>query len=343
MKNGKLQAIDLFSGAGGLSQGLKQAEFQVIGAVEFVENFAKSYELNHPKTKMYNVDIRELDPIMLKKNLGLRKGQLDLLAGCPPCQGFSTIGTRNKGNKNDPRNELVFQITRFVEVLMPKTIMMENVPALIKDIRMNKLVKDLETLGYIIDKKVLNTADFGMPQSRRRMILLASRKKGLSIDSQNQNLEDVVTVRNAIGNLEKAEESKDWLHNSLVNYKEKTIKIIKAIPKNGGSRTDLPIELQLNCHKKITGFKDVYGRMNWDRPSPTITGGCTSASKGRFIHPEEDRAITLREAALLQSFPRDYKFYSSSSKQEIATMIGNALPPKFIEYHAKGIVKHIKK
>lgn len=342
MKNNKYQAIDLFSGAGGLTQGLKQAGFQVIGAVEYIDKIAESYSLNHCNTKMYNEDISKLDPGFVREEVGVEVGELDLLAGCPPCQGFSTIGPRFKGVTNDPRNELVYQMSRFAKEFLPKTIMMENVPALAKDYRLQKLVVDLEGLGYIINYKVLNTSDFGVPQSRRRMILFASQFDKLEIPEKDQKLQRKLTVRDAISRLEDSSDSKDPLHNNTVNYTDKTLNIIKHIPKNGGSRTDLPEELRLECHKKTSGFKDVYGRMSWDKPSPTITGGCTSASKGRFIHPEKDRAITLREAALLQTFPKNYKFSPNASKQGVATMIGNALPPKFIEFHAREILKHLQ-
>jgi DNA (cytosine-5)-methyltransferase 1 len=113
------------------------------------------------------------------------------------------------------------------------------------------------------------------------------------------------------------------------------------VPKNGGSRTDLPSKYQLKCHKKTKGFKDVYGRMWWDKPSPTITGGCSQPSKGRFLHPEENRSITLREAALLQTFPKDYRFSLKAGRQGVATMIGNALPPAFIQFHASRLLRHL--
>jgi DNA (cytosine-5)-methyltransferase 1 len=334
-------AIDLFSGAGGLTQGLKQAGFNVVGAVESVKTYADSYILNHPETNLKQMDITRIDPVEYAKELGLKPGDLDLLAGCPPCQGYSTIGTRNRGQRNDPRNELVYEVLRFAVAFQPKTIMMENVPALDKDERLQKLVGELERIGYNIDHKVLKMSHYGVPQARRRMILLASRFGDIEVVKQELDTSKMSTVRDAISFLPMVGESGDPLHDMTEKRSDKIKKFISMVPKDGGSRTDLAEEFQLECHKKTTGFKDVYGRMAWDKPSPTITGGCISPSKGRFLHPEEDRSITLREAALLQTFPKDYKFSFASGKHGIAMMIGNALPPKFIEFHARILSRHL--
>jgi len=337
----KRTAIDLFSGAGGLTQGLKQAKFNVVGAVENHSTYAESYRLNHPKTQLVEDSITNIDPVEYMKQLGLKEGDLDLLAGCPPCQGYSTIGTRNRGQKNDPRNDLVYEVLRFAKAFKPKTIMMENVPALANDERLKKLRDDLESEGYDIDVKVLNMSHYMVPQARRRMIMLASRVGSVEVISQELDKKEMKTVRDAIEFLPDSGKSGDPLHDIIENRTDKIKERIAMIPKDGGSRTDLDESLQLECHKRTTGFKDVYGRMSWDKPSPTITGGCISPSKGRFLHPVKNRAITLREASLLQTFPKDYKFSFNSGKQGVAMMIGNALPPVFIEFHAKSLLKHL--
>lgn len=338
----KYTAIDLFSGAGGLTQGLKQAGFDVIGAVENHSTYAETYSLNHPETNLKTIDITELEPNEFAKELGIKIGELDLLAGCPPCQGYSTIGTRNRGKRNDPRNELVFEVLRFAIALKPKTIMMENVPALANDARLKKLQSVLTELGYKVDVRVLNMAHFGVPQTRRRMILLASRVGEINIVSQITDSAKMPTVRQAIGKLSNIKNNNDPLHQIVEKRSDKVKRLISAVPKDGGSRTDLDESFQLECHKRTNGFRDVYGRMSWDKPSPTITGGCTNPSKGRFLHPEENRAITLREASLLQTFPPRYKFSFSSGRQGIATMIGNALPPVFIQFHANNLLNHLQ-
>lgn len=336
------RAIDLFCGAGGLSQGLRQAGFNVIGAVELQPAFANSYRLNHTSTKMFLKDIRSLSPEDVMKELEIEPGGLDLLAGCPPCQGFSTIGTRNRAARDDdPRNNLVFDMLKFAKAMLPKTIMMENVPYLASDKRMDRVRDELEQLGYRVDVKILNMIDYNVPQSRRRMIMLASRLADIKVVVRTIESGKRKTVRDAIGQLSSRNTSDDDLHNYPVHRTEHVMKLISLIPKNGGSRSSLPDSYQLSCHKKTTGFKDVYGRMSWDRPSPTITGGCINPSKGRFLHPEEDRAITLREASLLQTFPADYRFSLENGRDGVATMIGNALPPKFIEFHASYLKKHI--
>ena len=179
MHKEKFLAIDLFSGAGGLTAGLKSAGFKVIAGVEINKTAAKSYKLNHRKHRMYEQDIRTLNPKDILTELGLKSGELDLLAGCPPCQGFSTLRTRNKRvSVEDIRNELIFEFLRFVEEMQPKTVMMENVPGLVKDTRMASFLDGLRKLGYIVDEHVLavkDVSDYGVPQRRRRMILLASK------------------------------------------------------------------------------------------------------------------------------------------------------------------------
>src|SRR3989344_1825958 len=338
MSKKKPTAIDLFSGCGGLTLGLKQAGFKVIGAVEIDSLAAETYATNHLKVKVWERDIRELKGSEILRALKIKKGELSLLAGCPPCQGFSSMRTRNGKKKiQDKRNDLVFDYLRLVKDLRPKAVMMENVPALAENRRMKALEKELERLGYESNGTplVLNTADYGVPQRRRRMILVSSRVGKVELPSASKKR---FTVRQAIGSMPRPGKSGDPLHDTLENRTAHTVKMIKLIPKDGGSRTDLPLKYHLPCHKRMpAGFKDVYGRMSWDQVSPTITGGCISPSKGRFLHPSQNSAITLREAALLQTFPKNYHFSLDSGRQGVALMIGNALPPAFIKKHALAI------
>jgi len=338
INNKKPIAIDLFSGCGGLTLGLKQAGFNVIGAVEIDALAVKTYKSNHPSVRVWERDIRKLSGSEVQNVLKLKVGQLDLLAGCPPCQGFSSIRTHNGKNKiRDDRNDLVFDYLRLVKALRPKAVMMENVPALAENYRMTELKKELDKLGYESDGMplILNTADYGVPQRRRRMILVSSRIGKIELPKISEKRS---TVRQAIGDLPRPGKSGDPLHDILEKRDAHTVKMISLIPKDGGSRSDLPLKYHLPCHKRLPGgFKDVYGRMSWDDISPTITGGCVSPSKGRFLHPSQNRAITLREAALLQTFPKNYRFSLDNGKQGVALMIGNALPPAFIKRHALAI------
>jgi DNA (cytosine-5)-methyltransferase 1 len=333
-------AIDLFSGCGGLSKGLMQAGFEVIAAIEIDPSAAATYALNHSDIFVIEEDITEVEPRALRKFLKLDKGELDLIAGCPPCQGYSALRTRNGGKQNrDGRNKLVREMLRFATEFLPKAIMMENVPGLEGKKALRDLYKGLSELGYEVRVAVKNARYFGVPQRRRRLILLGGR--GFQIPfAQESNQE--VTVRKTIWGLPPAGSSGDPLHDLPERRSDKVRELIAKIPKDGGSRSALGKEAQLKCHQECDGFKDIYGRMAWDKPAPTITGGCFNPSKGRFLHPEEDRCITMREAALLQSFPTDYKFDSSAGKQAVALMIGNALPPEFIRRHAVEIAKAIE-
>lgn len=335
-----LKAIDLFSGCGGLTQGLRDAGFKVVGAIEKDELAIRTYKLNHPKTRVFEGDIREITPKTLMKRLKLVPGELDLLAGCPPCQGFSTLRTLNgKKDISDPQNDLIFQFSKFIDALEPKTIMVENVPGLYEDGRLEVFATFLKSKGYSATFEVLDAQNYGVPQRRRRFVLLASRGGEIKFYDP---LPKKVTVSQAIRDIDKLIEKFDPLHHYEPRRSEKVERMIRHIPKDGGSRKDLPKEFVLPCHLKTNGFKDVYGRMRWSEPSPTITGGCINPSKGRFLHPQENRAITLREAALLQSFPPTYKFSLANGRFPTAQTIGNAFPPKFAQYQALQIKKALK-
>jgi len=326
-------ALDLFSGCGGLSLGLKQAGFEILGAVEIDPDAIRTYEANHPDVPVKQVDIRKLSAMGLRRELRLRPGQLDLLAGCPPCQGFSTLRTRNGANRNrDKRNNLVHEMLRFARAFRPKAVMMENVPGLILHKPFDALCKGLRRLGYCVSFAVKDAARYGVPQRRRRLILLAGR--GFDIEFAQESAR-IRSVRGAIGKMPNPGHGRDPLHNLPEKKRSPRVsRLIRDIPKNGGSRGDLPRNRQLGCHKRSNGFKDIYGRMAWNEVAPTITSGCFNPSKGRFLHPEKNRAITMREAALLQGFPRSYVFDVSPGKEALALMIGNALPPEFIRRHA---------
>lgn len=332
----KRKAIDLFSGCGGLTLGLKNAGVEVVGAIEIDVRAREVYRANHPEVTFLAGDIREADPRDIMRRLRLRPGELDLLAGCPPCQGFSRIRRKNRrGAKADERNMLIDNFFTIVEVLRPKNLMLENVPGLADYPRFLAFKRNIERLGYAYEWSVLDVSKFGVPQRRTRLILIASMGK---LPSMAQPSDRRVTVRDAIGALPKAGASGDLLHDLPEARSEKIKSLIAAIPKDGGSRASLPREMRPNCHKDYKGFNDVFGRMAWDNVSPTITSGCSNPSKGRFLHPEEDRAITLREAAILQGFPPTYKFDSKLGKETLALMIGNALPPPFITQQALALL-----
>ena len=332
-------AVDLFSGCGGLTTGLRKAGFRVLAGIEMDFSASAVYRLNHPTVHLFKQDISSVSVTALKRELAIQKGELDLLAGCPPCQGFSMVRTLNgKREIIDERNDLIFQFLRLVKGLSPKSVMLENVPGLAEDQRLELFVDELRSMGYSVEFKVLNVADYAVPQRRNRVVLLAGRAGPIPFALPARR---TVTVRDAIAKLPAAGESGDPVHDFPENRSDRIRSLISSIPKNGGSRTDLPKHLQLECHKRCNGFKDVYGRMAWDEVAPTLTTGCFNPSKGRFLHPEADRTITIREAALLQTFPRRYKFPPELGKVTLATQIGNALPPEFVRRQAIVVRKYL--
>ena len=340
----RFSAIDLFCGCGGLSLGLRRAGFAVLGALDADGLAVDTYRDNHKNTGVLERDIRSVCATQWMNELGLCKGELDLLAGCPPCQGFSKLRTRNGGRRiRDDDNELIFEFVRFVKAFRPRAIMLENVPGLVEDVRLVRVTRTLAALRYRYAVRVLDATEYGVPQRRKRMILLGSR---LSAPRFAKPVKRQRTVREAIWRLPQPEDSDDPVHNYVVRRSDAVMERIGQIPRDGGSRADLPDEQQLECHRRCDGFKDIYGRMAWRRTAPTVTGGCINPSKGRFVHPVEDRAITLREAALLQGFPRSYRFKMSEGRYAVAQLIGNAFPPKFAEHHARVVreqlVKHRK-
>jgi DNA (cytosine-5)-methyltransferase 1 len=334
-------AIDLFCGCGGMTEGLKQAGYNVLWGIDLAPSPLIAYRANHPEVAVDEKDIRKVECKELMRGLNLKKGELDLLAGCPPCQGFSSMSTNNGRYKiADERNDLIYDYLRFVEAFRPKTVMLENVPGLKDDLRFEMFVATMSDLGYQGEWKILNVADYGVPQRRRRLIYVAAHKKSICISDKKHVCR---TVRDAIGSLPAAGKSGDFMHDLPEKRTKKIQEMIALIPKNGGSRSQLPAKYVLPCHQRNPGgFKDVYGRMAWDKQSPTITGGCASPSKGRFLHPEENRCITPREASLLQGFPLDYIFPQGLSKDQLALMVGNALPVPFIYAHAKEIRRQME-
>lgn len=333
------KAIDVFSGCGGLTLGLKRAGFNVVGAIENDPLAVETYKANHAEVYLWPRNIRRVTAPQILRTLSLKRGELELLAGCPPCQGFSAMRRLNGGRRvRDAQNDLVFDFLRLVKGLRPKAVMMENVPGLRDNARFGKLKKSLERLGYVVNADVKDAQHYGVPQRRRRFILLAGLNTKIPFGPPARRK---WTVREAFSRLGKRSKQ-DPVHNVPERRTPEVAEKIRMIPKNGGSRFALGAAGQLECHRNCDGFKDVYGRMAWDEVSPTITGGCCNPSKGRFLHPTKNRTITLREAALLQTFPVTYFFSLERGKFPAAQMIGNALPPEFIRRHASQIRNHLE-
>lgn len=357
----RLTVVDLFSGAGGTGLGFKKVRFRIMGAVELNANAAETYEKNL-KVKVEQKDITKISPRDLRLKLKLRPGELDVLVGCPPCQGFSRM--RNKEGRKDRRNKLVLQYLEFVKEFMPRFAVFENVPGLVRTKHGKKfyeaLYAGLKELGYKVEQREHDVADYGVPQHRKRIIVIAGRNgeeppfpkqthgNPKSPEVLNGMLKRWRTVRDAIGRGKypalragvngEGKRKKRYPNHVAPEMSKKVLRFIQRVPRNGGSRSDVHKRSWLKCHRAHDGHKDVYGRLAWNRPSNTITCGCTNVSKGRFVHPTQDRALTPREAAALQGFDDDFIFHGGS----VCEQIGNAVPPAYAYAIAKALKKRIR-
>ncbi|MEO9589293.1 MULTISPECIES: DNA cytosine methyltransferase [Marinobacter] len=323
-------AADLFCGSGSVSAALASAGFRVAFAIDNDDSAKATYTKNHPSTLFFGQDIGDVDPLDAKGSLQGRP--LSILAVCAPCQPFSS--QNRKRNKADQRAPLVLEALRFAKALKPETIWVENVPGIVRSEAKQELREGLSKLGYSFSDPIrVSATDLGVPQRRFRSIFVASKSDFVLKRFESLRTTPSVitppTVRMAFSGLKPVGLGEqcpiDPLHRAR-RHSPITIQRLRAIPKDGGSRAALPENLQLACHRNLQAksFPDVYGRMAWDLPSPTLTTGCTDVTRGRFAHPEQDRAITLREAARLQTFPDSYSFEGTHT--QIARLIGNAVP-----------------
>lgn len=282
---------------------------------------------------MFAADIRKVDPFEVARRGRVKAGTLDLLNACPPCQGFSSLGS---GDADDERNDLVAEVWRFARVLKPRAIVVENVPGLLHDERLERLMRQLRGIGYGVRPYVVNAVEFGVPQKRRRLILIAvhgasnrelpsdlASAASRSFRKQPRNAADI------IAQLERPDQSADPLHRARSQSADVKARIRQIPP--GGNRFDLPAKYQLPCHKRLEGRSATaaYGRIPLTGPAPTMTTRCTTPACGAFLHPRQNRGITLREAALIQTFPRRYRFYGFHDQVE--RQIGNAVPVRLAQ------------
>ncbi|CAI0819078.1 Modification methylase HaeIII [Serratia entomophila] len=334
-------ALDLFCGSGAVSLGLRQAGFNVVGAVDFDVGACHTYRANHPTVRLLEKDIRDVDPDDFED---LIQGALDLLVVCAPCQPFSSQNQYKR--KDDSRRNLVGESKRFIERFNPSLVFLENVPGLASTEIFDEFRGWLKQVGYNVAEPMrVDAADLGVPQRRTRMILVAA--KGVSlVNAIDIAYQDKKTVAEAIQDLTVPPVGREAAGADPLHYARKhsviNIERLKHTPIDGGGRDSHPPHLQLTCHinTKNTSFSDSYGRMRWADVAPTLTTGCTDITKGRYAHPVQHRAITLREAARLQSFPDDYVFWGNSS--QIATQIGNAVPPAMMKTIALSLKKALE-
>ena len=338
-----ITAVDLFCGVGGLTHGLIKGGISVAAGIDVDPNFCFPYETNN-SAKYIEKDIRELKAAELN-NL-FAKDNLRLLAGCAPCQPFSIYSRSKRESRTSDDWQLSLEFGRLIQEVQPELVTMENVPQFFSHPIFKRFLQFLE--GYTVWHSVIDCSAFGIPQTRKRLVLLASKlgEKELQIASENKK---GPTVRNAIGSLPPvaagSKNSSDYLH-VAPSLRPINLKRIRA-SKPGGTWRDWPVELLADCHRKKSGanYSSVYGRMEWDKPAPTITTQCFGYGNGRFGHPEQDRALTLREAAILQTFPKNYRFVKDMKDIKFHTlgkMIGNAVPVKLGVVIAKTFINHVK-
>lgn len=338
-----ITAIDLFCGVGGLTHGLVRGGINVAAGVDLDPECRYPFESNNAAV-FIEKDVDELSAPEIAHFF--KDGEISLLAGCAPCQPFSTYSRSGRNGDYESQWPLVRAFGRLVKKIKPDLITMENVPQLADHEVFEKFLADLK--GYKKWWAVVDCSEFGIPQTRKRLVLLASRlgSEGLTL---RQPAQRTATVREAIGKLSRIaageSDSKDPLHVAPLLSSLNLRRIRASVP--GGTWRDWPEDIQAACHRKSTGatYPSVYGRMEWDKPGPTMTTQCFGYGNGRFGHPEQDRAISLREAAILQTFPPNYKFVPRNGAvkfNRLGRLIGNAVPVRLGEVIAESLINHVQ-
>lgn len=354
-KKPSIAAVDLFCGVGGKTHGFLKAGIPVIAGVDTDATCRFAYEANNPGATFICKSVEELTSEEVAA--WYPKRAIRILIGCAPCQPFSTYSYRYREadgtrGKHDGRWMLLGAFGSLVRDLQPEIVSAENVPelSLQKHKVYSEFIGELEDGGYEVTAKVVKCADYGVPQTRERLVILASRLGPIELEPPTHSPDRYVTVRETIGGLPAIAAGDDPpegdpLHQSS-GLSPLNLRRIRATPPGGGWQ-DWPRSLQLECHKRETGktYPSVYGRMTWDDLAPTITTQCFGLGNGRFGHPDQDRAISLREAALLQTFPRDYQFVTPGGAviyRHIGRHIGNAVPVELGAAIGRSILRHLQ-
>jgi DNA (cytosine-5)-methyltransferase 1 len=339
----RVSCVDLFCGAGGLTHGFAREGLHVVAGIDMDSACRFPYEANN-NSKFLERDISTVSLAELRRLFG--NADVKILAGCAPCQPFSTYSQRYELDGKDGKWGLLYEFARLAKGTSPDVIAMENVPRVAQHQVFKDFVKLLRRLGYSVRSDVIDSSHYGVPQVRRRMILLASKHGDIGMISPTHAKPK--TVRQAIGRMRRlqAGESapRDMLHATALLSQRNLARI--RVSKPGGTWRDWPRHLVSKCHKAESGrtYPGVYGRMEWDKPAPTMTTQCYGFGNGRFGHPEQDRAISLREAALLQSFPQHYAFIpkdGSINFRSLGRLIGNAVPVELSRAIARSISAHL--
>ena len=353
MKLKNFVGVDLFCGSGGVTRGFLDAGIDVRLGVDAELAFKKTYEINN-KNNFISCDVRLLKGIDIIDKIKIKKTQKLIISSCAPCQPFSLKNSkRGQASVDDDRVDLGFELIRIIYELSkigirPLGIFLENVPEYAKTQVWAEMRRELFKLEYSVVYKEVNCADYGVPQNRRRFIAIATsgwKYLGFPPITHGPGLNPPTTVRQAFNKLpaiDAGSECSKTPNHRARSLTQVNLARIKSVPQDGGSRSSFPDELVLDCHKSFNGHNDVYGRMKFDEPSPTITTRCISITNGRYGHPIENRGISLREAARLQTFPDDFIFYGNSLDSN-ARMIGNAVPVLVSKIFGTYLVDQISK
>lgn len=341
-----IDAVDLFCGAGGLSFGMQKAGINVRAGIDLDPYCEYPYTANIKESKFLLKDISKLSACDVLPFYN--ETSIKLLAGCAPCQPFSTLGNGKDRAKSD-KWPLLNEFGRLVKSLKPDYVTMENVPVLKGEVIYDQFLATLEAAGYFVTSNIVNAADYGVPQRRKRLVLLASLHSSIRLLSPEELGCKKATVSDAISSLPAVQQGESDPNDPLHKARGLTainISRIKA-SRPGGTWMDWPEHLLSPCHTREKGksFKSVYARMEWNKPSPTITTQATNYGTGRFGHPEQNRGLTLREMAILQSFPADYKFTPENGVVQFSNLgrlIGNAVPVDLGYAVGKSIIQHMK-
>ena len=324
-----IKAIDFFCGAGGLTRGMLDAGICVVAGVDSNRRLQRTYEHNNPPSRFFACDVSAINIARLREEVGIQATDTILYAACTPCQPFSTLNTA-KGE--DTRRSLLLDFAKIVVASPPDFIIVENVPGLNNAIGSSiykAFISILHKHAFLEDAGTLDAKHFGVPQTRKRFIVMASRRGSPRLPTPS-TVERPATVRQWIAKYPAitAGEASDQFANHVARpLSPHHYRIVKAVPPDGGSRSDVvDTSILLRCHQRNPkAHKDVFGRMAWHEPSPTLTCRCTDVYCGRFVHPEQHRGISLREAAALQTFADEYEFFGESFL-ETSRQIGNAVP-----------------
>ena len=344
----KLSAIDLFCGVGGLTKGVENSGINVVAGYDIEESCRYAYEENN-NALFINKDIKDVE-VQEVQDLYPTETDVRILMGCAPCQPFSSYSFRYKENPNLAKKmDLLDYFGDLIEKVQPEIVSMENVPQLQRESVFKDFLDLLKSNNYYVSWEIVFAPDYGVPQNRKRLVLLASKLGEIDLIEPLYSTQNYITVRDIMGDLPAIKSGETHANDNMHKCVKLSMKNLKRIrqSKPGGTWRDWDEELILKCHRKKSGksYPAVYGRMEWDKPAPTITTQFYGYGNGRFGHPEQDRAISYREGALLQTFPKNYKFINPDSPinfRKLGIQIGNAVPVKLGEVIGKSIQKHIK-